>query len=186
MSDCCCCLDSAERGQDRTVHNNLRMILEDICCVIHSSEDDKILERLYNGKHQASNSVGFAKNHYSTHEIGQLYGILSKISHHSMQELIVRQWVNRDGLLSHLKPFNPERSQATLNILLLVIHLSRIAGEVVEKICIKELDKPYFWESPQTKRKNPPIDTLIHNLCEKISVLMNQNSDQVTEPTANV
>jgi hypothetical protein len=30
VSDCCCCMDSLERGHERTIFNNIRMILEDL------------------------------------------------------------------------------------------------------------------------------------------------------------
>lgn len=174
LSDCCCCLDATERGHERTVFNNLRMILEDTCCAIHASEDQKVLKCLYDGKYQASNSITFAKKHYSGHEIGKLYGFLSKVSHHSMQELVVRQWVNRDGLLSHLKPFNPERMQAQLNVLSLVTHLARIIGEVAEKVCLDELQDPYFWNSSGGKKQDPPIDAIVFEISEKISKIMNK------------
>jgi hypothetical protein len=93
LSDCCCCLDALERGHERTILNNLRMILEDLCCIIDASENEKVYAALQKGKHQASQSVTFAIKQYSTHGLGDLYGMLSKVSHHMSSDLFVRQWV---------------------------------------------------------------------------------------------
>ncbi len=94
--------------------------------------------------------------------------VLSKEDH----KRIVRQWVNRDGLLSHIKPFNIDRSQAYLNVLLLVTHLARLTGEVAEKICIDELENPYFWTKQKRPHPAPKIDIIISDLANAISKIM--------------
>ena len=166
LSDCCCCLDAVERGHDRTVYNNIRMILEDLSAAIHANGDEKILNEFCNGNHQASNSITFAKKHYSN--LGRIYGKLSEISHHSKKELAVRQWVNREGQLSHLKPFNSNHVYGHLNILSLIIQLARIIGEVSEDVCIKELPSPYFWSAPKIKKKIPLSILSLQNSVKKL------------------
>ena len=172
VSDCCCCMDALERGHERTIFNNIRMILEDLSCVVHAKENSRVLETLLAGDYQASNSISFLRDKYPTHELHKIYGLLSKLSHHKMQELVVRQWVNRDGLLSHLKPFDPNRKQAKLNALLMVTHLVRLAGEVAESLCFNELDQSYFWVDPITQKKNLPVDEIIGEIATSIATLM--------------
>ena len=171
VSDCCCCMDALERGHERTIFNNIRMILEDLSCVVHAKENSRVLEALLAGDYQASNSISFIKDKYPTHELHKIYGLLSKLSHHTMQELVVRQWVNRDGLLSHLKPFDPNRKQAKLNVLLMVTHLVRLAGEVAESLCFNELDQSYFWVDPITQKKTLPLDEIISKIATRIAPL---------------
>lgn len=172
VSDCCCCMDALERGHERTIFNNIRMMLEDLSCVVHAKEDGKILETLLAGEYQASKSISFLRDKYPTHELHKIYGWLSKFSHHTMQELIVRQWVNRDGLLSHLKPFDPNRKQAKLNVLLMITHLVRLTGEIAEGLCFSELEQSYFWIDQITRKKNLPIDDIISEITTKIVTFM--------------
>ena len=172
ISDCCCCMDALERGHERTIFNNIRMSLEDLSCVIHAKDNSVILKALLTGEYQASKSISFLRDKYPTHELHKIYGMLSKLSHHTMQELIARQWVNRDGLLSHLKPFDPNQKQAKLNALLLVIHLVRLAGEIAENLCFNELDQSYFWVDPITQKKNLPVDEIISEIATRIATLM--------------
>lgn len=174
LSDCCCCLDSLERGHERTILNNLRMILEDLSCIIDATENEKVYAALQNGKHQASKSVSFAIKQYSTQGIRDLYGMLSKISHHMLSELFVRQWINRDGLLSHIKPFNPNRHQTQLNILLMITHFARLSGEVAEKPHIDALEVPYFWTKQKTRILSPPINITVSEITEKIGKEMDR------------
>ena len=110
------------------------MILEDLSAVMNASENEKAYNALQDGKHQASQSVTFATKRYPTHELGYTYGWLSKISHHMEQGLIVRQWINRDGLMAHIKPYDPNRRQAQLNALLTIMHFARLAGEIAEEL----------------------------------------------------
>lgn len=168
LSDCCCCLDSLERGHDRTIMNNLRMILEDLCCIIDATENENVYNALKKDKHQASKSITFATKHYSTHDLNLLYGMLSKISHHQQPGLIVRQWINRDGLMSHIKPYDPNRNKGQLNILLLLLHFSRLIGEVAEKPHIDVLEAPYFWTKEKTRNEYPPINIVMTEVADKI------------------
>ncbi len=172
LSDCCCCLDALERGHERTVLNNLRMILEDLCCIIEASENEKVYIAVQNGEYSASQSISFAKKQYPTQTLGDLYGMLSKVSHHTSSDLFVRQWVNRDGLLSHIKPFNPNRHQAQLNMLLMVTHFARLVGEVAEKPCIDKLKVPYFWTKDKNRIPSPPINTIVCEISEEIGQKM--------------
>lgn len=174
LSDCCCCLDALERGHERTVLNNLRMILEDLCCIIDASENEKVYIAVQNGTHQASKSVPFVKKQYPTQTLGDLYGMLSKVSHHTSSDLFTRQWVNREGLLSHIKPFNPHRHQAQLNMLLMITHFARLVGEVAEKPCIDELEVPYFWTKQKNRIPSPPINTIVCEIAEKIGEKMDR------------
>ncbi|MEX0961860.1 MAG: hypothetical protein WDZ28_03275 [Simkaniaceae bacterium] len=168
LSDCCCSLDALERGHERTIFNNLRMILEDLCCIIEASENEKVYAALQKGEHQASKSISFAVKQHPTQGIGDSYGMLSKVSHHMDSDLIVRQWINRDGLLSHIKPFNPNRYQAQLNILLSVTHFSRLVGEVAEKLCVEKLEVPYFWTKQKNRNPSPPINAVVSEIADKI------------------
>lgn len=174
LSDCCCCLDALERGHERTILNNLRMILEDLCCIIEASENEKVYTAVQSGEYQASQSIPFAKKQYPTQTLGDLYGMLSKVSHHASSDLFVRQWVNRDGLLSHIKPFNPNRHQAQLNILLMITHFARLVGEVAEKPCIDKLEVPYFWTKQKNRIPSPAINTIVCEIAEKIGEKMDR------------
>lgn len=174
LSDCCCCLDALERGHERTILNNLRMILEDLCCIIEASENEKVYIAVQNGEYQASGSISFAKKQYPTHALGDLYGMLSKISHHTSADLFVRQWINRNGLLSHIKPFDPNRHQGQLNILLMITHFARLVGEVAEKLCIDKLEIPYFWTKEKNRITSPSINTIICEIAEKIGEKMDR------------
>jgi len=186
LSDCCCCLDALERGHERTILNNLRMILEDLSCIIDSTENEKAYTELQNGKHQASKSIFFATKRYSTQGLGKLYGMLSKVSHHKLSDLFVRQWINRDGLISHIKPFDPNRCQAQLNILLMITHFARLIGEVAEKPHIDALDLPYFWTKQKT-HLSPPISITVTEIAEKIRKEMDRLDALLTktEQTSN-
>lgn len=172
LSDCCCCLDALERGHERTILNNLRVILEDLSCIIDASENEKVYVALQNGKHQASKSVSFSVKQYSTHGLGDLYGMLSKVSHHMSSDLFVRQWINRDGLISHIKPFDPNRHQTQLNILLMITHFARLVGEVSEKPHIDALTVPYFWTKDKNRIPSPPINITVSEIAEKIGKKM--------------
>jgi len=174
LSDCCCCLDALERGHERTILNNLRMILEDLCCIIEASENEKVYAALQHGEYQASRSISFAIKQYPTQDIGGLYGMLSKTSHHMTPGLFARQWVNRDGLMSHIKPFDPNRSLAQLDILLMVTHFARLVGEVAEKFCVDELEVPYFWTKKKNRVPSPPINITVCEIAEKIAEKMLQ------------
>lgn len=178
LSDCCCCLDALERGYERTIFNNLRMILEDMCCIIEASEDEEVYTAVQNGKHQASKSVSFAVKKYSTQGLGELYGMLSKVSHHMSSDLFVRQWINRDGLISHIKPFNPNRHQTQLNMLLMVTHFARLIGEVAEKPHIDVLRVPYFWTKDNNRILSPPINIIVSEIAETIGKKMDRLNQQ--------
>lgn len=172
LSDCFCCLDSLERGHERTIFNNLRMILEDLSAVMNASENEKVYDALQDGKHQASQSVTFATKRYPTHELGCTYGWLSKISHHMEQGLIVRQWINRDGLMAHIKPYDPNRRQTQLNALLTITHFARLAGEIAEELCLDELETPYFWTKEKERHPSPAINIVVSEIAEKIDGMM--------------
>ena len=174
LSDCCCCLDALERGHERTILNNLRMILEDLSCIIDATENEKVYAALQNGKHQASKSVLFAIKQYLTQGLGDLYGMLSKVSHHMSSDLFVRQWINRDGLISHIKPFDPNRHQTQLNILLMITHFARLIGEVAEKPHIDALEISYFWTKDKNRILSPPINITVSEIADKIGKKMNE------------
>lgn len=173
LSDCCCCLDTLERGFDRTIKNNLRMILEDLCCIIEASENEKIYVALQNGEHQASQSVSFAIKQYSSLEIGRTYGRLSKTSHHMVPGLNTRQWVDQELVISHLKPFDFNLCQVQLDILTMVIHFAGLVGEVAEKFCIDQLKTPYFW-TKQKNRRSTSINIVICEVLQKIADKMKE------------
>lgn len=171
ISDLFCCLDAFERGHDRTISNNLRMILEDYCCVIQINKDEAAYKQFSNNKHLASKSVGYAKK---THEnrkfLGNLYGELSKISHHNGKHLLARQTVSiKNGceLYSHLKPIDPNRLYGQINHLLMINHLFLSIAELAEEICINNLETPYFL----TKSKDGWQRNLNTKECEFIQKL---------------
>jgi hypothetical protein len=172
LSDCCCCLDSLERGHERTIFNNLRMILEDLSAVMHASENENVYTALQDGKHQASQSVTFATKRSPGHEFGRIYGLLSKISHHMEPGLIVRQWINRDGLIAHIKPYDPNRHQEQLNALLMIMLLAGLTGETAEELCLDELETPYFWTKGKERHPSPAIKKVISEVAEKIDRIM--------------
>lgn len=175
LSDCCCCLDALERGHDRTIFNNIRMVLEDFACVAHAKRDADVLNPFLAGKHNVPKSISFLKVNYPTHEFHVTYGILSKFSHHSREDLVVRQWINRDGLISHLKPFDPKRIQGKLNALMMIMHLARMAGEEAESLCFDELDQSYFWFNQKTRKTNIPLDEILVRVADKVESLMKEN-----------
>ena len=73
ISDCCCCMDALERGHERTIFNNIRMILEDLSCVVHAKENIVVLEALLAGEYQASKSISFIRDKYPTHELHKIF-----------------------------------------------------------------------------------------------------------------
>lgn len=166
LSDCCCCLDAFERGHERTVQNNLRMILEDFCSIVEASENDSVFTALQQGKHQASRSISFATSKYPKLDIGNMYGELSKTSHHKEQGLFTRQWTNPRGIISHIKPFNPNLGNTQGDILFRIMLFARIVGEVAEKLCIDELEAPYFWTKEKELRPSPPINITVFEVGE--------------------
>jgi hypothetical protein len=172
LSDCCCCLDSLERGHERTIFNNLRMILEDLCTVMEASENEQVYNALQAGKHQASRSVTFATKRYPTHGLGHTYGWLSDISHHKVQWLMVRQWINREGLVAHIKPYDPNRRQPLLNAILTIMHLARFTGEIAEELCLDELEILYFWTKGKERHPSPAINIVMSEIAEKIHGMM--------------
>lgn len=169
LSDCCCCLDALERGHDRTISNNLRMILEDLSCIMEATENEKVYAALLKGKHQASQSISFADKLYPGQDLKLTYGKLSKISHHKSDALFVRQWINRHGLLSHIKPFDPNHCQQQLEVLQMIIHFARLAGEVAEQLSIDKLEVPYFWTKQKNRNPYPEINITISEVTEKIA-----------------
>jgi len=164
ISDCCCCMDALERGHDRTVFNNIRMVFEDFSCVVHAKSDPAVLEKLLEGKYQASKSISFLRDKYPTHEFHKTYGILSRLSHHARKGLIARQWVNESGIISHLKPFDPDRIMPKLDVLMMIIHLVRMGSEVAEELCFSELIQSYYWSDQKIKKKNVSVDILITDI----------------------
>ena len=100
--------------------------------------------------------------------------MLSKVSHHMSSDLFVRQWINRDGLISHIKPFDPNRHQTQLNILLMVTHFARLIGEVTEKPHINALKVPYFWTKDKNRILSPPINITVSEIAEKIGEKMDR------------
>lgn len=180
LSDCCCCLDDLGRGFDRTVKNNLRMILEDLCCIMEASENENVYASLQKGEHQASQSISFAIKRFPSQEIGRTYGRLSKTSHHMIPGLITRQWVDRDLVISHLKPFDFNLCQEQLDILTMVIHFAGLIGEVAEKFCVDELRVPYFW-TKQKNRRSTPINTVICEVLDKIADKMKECDKRLEE-----
>lgn len=180
LSDCCCCLDGLERGFDRTIKNNIRMILEDLCSIIDASENEKIYDALQKGEHQASQSISFATKQYPSLEIGRTYGRLSKTSHHMVPGLIARQWVDQNSTISHLKPIDFNLCQEQLDILTMIIQFAGLAGEVAEKFCIDELKIPYFW-TKQKNRRFTPINKIICDVLHKINEKMTECDKRLEE-----
>ena len=169
ISDICCCLDSLERGHERTVLNNLRMVFEDFCCVIHIHNDDVIYQKFINGQHQASKSIGTAKKlRVGDKKFDFLYGELSKVFHHVRPELIARQMQTRDGQLSHLKLINEKCLDVPKTPLYIIIDFLRSIGEFAEEICLNFLPSPYFWIKSSTRNLETSIDILIQKLVVKV------------------
>lgn len=172
ISDICCCLDSLERGHQRTIDNNTRMIFEDFCCVVHINNDDKIYQKFLKGEHQASKSIGHAKKlRPNDAKFKHLYGKLSEISHHVDPSLIARQMLTRDGLLSHLKPIDPKKLRNQVTPLLPLIDILRSIGEFAEEMCLQFLETPYFWLKPSTRNIETSADKIIQQLANKALVM---------------
>lgn len=168
ISDLCCCLDSIERGHDRTVLNNLRMVFEDFCCVLHMQNEDKIYKNFISNRHTATDSIGPAKKlRPNDKSFKWLYGELSKISHHKNVELLARQMVSREGQLSHLKPISPNKLSIQVFPILIIINFLRSIGKEAEKICIHLLPTPYFWIGPSKQNLKTEEDALILKLIPK-------------------
>lgn len=168
ISDICCCLDSLERGHDRTILNNLRMIFEDFCCVLHIHSDNAVYEKFLANKHSATDSIGPAgKLRPNDTKFKWIYGELSKVSHHKAVELIARQMVTREGPLSHLKPINPDRLHIQVYPLMIILDFLRSIGEVAEEMCLHLLAAPYFWTSSSERNLTTKEDDLIRRLFEK-------------------
>lgn len=168
ISDICCCLDSLERGHNRTVWNNFRMIFEDFCLILHIHYDEEVFNKFINGNHQASKSVGAAKTlRPNDAKFKSLYGELSKISHHVLPELIARQMVTKEGLISHLKPFNSDKLDIQSNPILFIIDFLRSIGELAEELCLEFLPKPYFWIKPSTRNLATTSDRIILKLIQR-------------------
>jgi len=161
------CLDGVEKGYDRTILNNLRMVLEDLSLVIHIYHDDEAYKKFKNGKHQASASIGYARKIRPNDQIFSLYGELSKVSHHVDIELIAMQMVTRNGLISHLKPINSYTLDIQINLIMIIILLTRTIGEFSEEICLKYLYNFYFWINSSKKNTETPIDIKIQLLVIK-------------------
>ncbi len=156
MSDIFCCMDALERGHEQTVFNNLRMILENFCFVFEITQDKTyyIWEEFKKSRYSTQKSVGEISNKFKKRfkDLYTLYRHLSGISHQSQFYLIARQLVSRPtdiAIFSHLKPINQEKFKTQINILLIIIFLSRSIAELAEEFCIDLLDKPYFGEKTQ-------------------------------------
>lgn len=168
VSDICCCLDSVERGCDRTVLNNLRMVFEDFCCALHMYNNQSIYEKFLADKHSATDSIGPAgKLRPNDTKFKWIYGELSKASHHKSANFLARQMVTREGLLSHLKPINPDRLYIQVNPLLIIVDFLRSIGEFAEEMCLYCLNTPYFWINLSERNLATKEDELIRRLAEK-------------------
>lgn len=168
ISAICCCLDSLERGHDRTVLNNLRMVFEDFCCTLHMHNDNAIYEKFLLSKHSATDSIGPARKlRPNDKKFKWIYGELSKVSHHKLVEFLARQMVSREGLLSHLKPLNPKRLHIQVFPLMIIVDFLRSIGEFAEEICLHLLPTPYFWLSPSEQNLETKEDMLIRKLAQQ-------------------
>jgi hypothetical protein len=181
ISDICCNLDSLERGHDRTVLNNLRMTFEDFCCALHMHDDNTIYEKFLCGKHSASKSIDPAgKLRLNNPEFKSIYGRLSKVSHHMLPQLLARQMVSREGLLSHLKPLVPNRLHIQVYPLMIIVDFLRSIGEFAEEMCLHLLPTPYFWIKPTERNLGTNEDILIRSLIQKAAPIFKITSRSET------
>jgi hypothetical protein len=177
ISDLCCCLDSIERGHDRTVLNNLRMVFEDFCCALHISSSHLVYEKFITNKHSATDSIGPAgKLRPNDAKFKHLYGELSKVSHHKAAELLARQMATRNGPLTHLKSINPSRLHLQIYPLLIIVDFLRSICEVTEELCLHVLPNPYFWIKPGEPNLSTQEDALILCLIEKAKPIFGPES----------
>lgn len=148
ISDLCCCLDSLERGSNRTVTNNLRMAFEDYCCAIQIQWDPKAYTLFLNEKLDVPKAITFAKKFREGYgDFGEIYGKLSNISHHTKLTLLDRQVLsieNNTACYAHLKPINPNKLTSQMSDLIFIAFLLIELGTMAEEICIDLIENPYF------------------------------------------
>ncbi len=150
VSDICCCLDGLERGHDRTIENNLRMIFEDFYSVLYMSENEKAYNDFVKSDLTLNDALLFSKRQPGFEKFGSLYGLQSKVAHHYQNyNLLARQIVsineNGEVLFSHLKLIQHIKLTGFLSKLLSITFFLRAIGELAEKISIDILKDPYFW-----------------------------------------
>ena len=179
ISDLLCCLDSLERGHDRTVDNNLRMAFEHYCIMLQIYEDKKAYARFLEGKLSASGAVSFAKKKKGFEAFGPIYSNYSIISHHEKYCLIARQIVsikNNTELYMHLKPIDNNKIYPQISRLLFIALLLRFIGQAGERAAADILKELYFLEKHEGNLKpNPRIkeNTLIDSLCLRVELEIN-------------
>lgn len=147
VSDILCCLDSLERGHNKTIDNNLRMIFEHCCLSIWIFHKDDVYADFINDNISAQKAVNFAKPYLGGGHMGYIYNIYSKVTHHQLYSLLARQIVSiRDGkeLYMHLKPIDVDKTYTYLNHLSLIIILLRFLGEHAERVCAPIIQDFYF------------------------------------------
>lgn len=148
ISNLYCCLDSLERGHDRTVTSNLRMAFEDYCYAIAIHWNAEYYSLFMKEDLKVGQAISFAKKNRGNHKhFGELYGILSKITHHYDSTLLVRQILSMVGdvqYYAHLKPINPNKLFPQVFNLSLIAFLLLEVGAMAEEICIDLAEKPYF------------------------------------------
>ena len=182
ISDLCCCLDSLERGGNRTITNNLRMAFEDYCCAIAIQWNPKAYSLFLKKKLDIPRQVSFAKKYREGYEdFGKIYGMLSDISHHSKLSLVTRQvlFIERDIVYyAHLKPINPNKLIFQASSLRFIAFLLIEVGTMAEEICIDLIERPYFGiKTFEGYQKNLNIPEVIFSIKfdEKVSHLFIHN-----------
>lgn len=185
ISDLCSCLDGLERGGDRTVSNNLRMTFEDYCCAVQLHWDPKAYDLFVQEKLDIPGAVPFAKKlREGYQDFGRIYGLFSKISHHSQLALLARQILsieheNSAICIAHLKPINPDKLIPQVINLAFIAFLLMEIGALAEEMCLAIVDMPLYFgiKTPDGYEKNFDIPEVafILKLADKL--------DRVLHPT---
>ena len=133
------------------------------------------------GKHKTQDSVGYAKKYFE--KFGELYGMMSEISHQSKYELVVRQMVRlpQGVFISHVKEINSDHFIAQNNCLTLIMYLLRLIAELAEEICIDHISKPYFWEktsSGSQRKLDTPEDQFIQDFIQRAAILLKSDQEK--------
>lgn len=165
ISDLCSCLDALERGGDRTLQNNLRMAFEDFCLAVQLHWDTKAYDLFLKEKLSVPDAVPFAKKHKEgCQDFGRMYGLFSKISHHSRLLLLARQILFIDAkrnliCLAHLRPVNPAKLIPQVTNLTLIAFLLIEIGVLTEEMCHLIVDKPLYFGMKTSQGYEKRFDT---------------------------
>ncbi len=151
ISDLLHCVDSLERGHGNTILNNLRMILEGLCLAFYLYQD-KTNDSFYRYKNNKNDTniaqvaINFCKKYDGYESFGQLYGILSEISHHANVEQTVHKIDRASSTIHHINPINVSQFKLQANPLLMIMFMFRAIAELAEGISIDLIEEPYFVE----------------------------------------